>query len=125
MNKKPNKWVAATVGAVAAPLAMLYVAQPTWAAVYFVDLWMMSRQYTRTPWPFAVEVVLQLAICLGVAIHAYRLAVRYPADRPRPAYSRGPVVAGILIGWIALVAGFFYLLNWFVLELTPNRHGGI
>ncbi len=125
MNKKPNKWVAAVMGLVHQPMSMLYVAQPTWAAVYFLDLWMISRQNYQTPWPMAVGIALQVAIGVGGAIHAYRLAVAYPDDKPRPAYSRGPVVVGIVVGWIALAVGFLYFLEWGTQALSPSGWKGI
>ncbi len=110
MNKKPNKWAAAALGCFSAPLAMLYVVQPTWAAVYMAAFWMVMW-HAQTPWPLAVQVLLGLGICAVGAVQAYRFAVHYPADKPRPHYSRWYGIAAIWLVLFAMVIAVFFFLD--------------
>ncbi len=98
-NDKPNKWVAATLSLIIPVLGMLNVAQPTWAAVYFFAGIKMTQQFAgNDDLPIAAAVVLSLGIRVVAAVHAYRLAQQYPADKPRPFYSHGPIAVGLYLG---------------------------
>lgn len=105
VNNKPNKWLAALLGVFAQPIAMLYVAQPTWAVIYLLAGWMVAVQlgWSVKHAPLAGLLVL-LSIYPVCAIHAYRLAARYPVDKPRPRYSRWYGLVGALAG-LFLVLG--------------------
>jgi len=112
MNAKPNKWVAAALALLLPTIGMLNVAQPTWAAVYFFAVLMMGRQFSQDEHlPVAAAIALALAVRVGAAIHAYRLAVQYPPDKPRPAYSRGPVAVGIYAVLVCALLGVPFVLG--------------
>lgn len=107
MNNKPNKWVAAILGLFFQPLGMLYAAQPVWAAVYLVAAWVAAllAAWNLRHYPIAGIVVL-VAVYAVCAIHAYRLAARYPADKPRPHYSRWYGLLGVSAGFFVFIAMF-------------------
>jgi signal peptidase I len=111
-NQKPNKWLAGLMGFFVPPVGQLYVAQPTWAAVYLVALWMISIASASAHAP-AARALLMLAVCAGCAAHAYRFAVRYPADQARPRYSRWFGALGMVL--LALVP-VLVLTRIFVIE---------
>lgn len=98
-NRKPNKWLAALLGLFFPTIAQLYVAQPAWAAVYFVAFWTMSVGFAASHAPAAApaKALLMVVIGVGCAVQAYRFAVRYPADKPHPRYSRWFGALGVLL----------------------------
>lgn len=103
-NNKPNKWVASLMGFFIPPIGMLYVAQPAWAGIYFVGPLMIGFAPGAAPAFLAGKAVLLLAVRVGCAIHSYRFAARYPAERPRPRYSRWSGALGVfLLGLIPVV----------------------
>ncbi len=98
MNDRPKKWIAVVLSIIFPPLGMLYVVQPGWAFIYFliyfgfafIEFIYLSEFLNFPALPIAV-----LVIC---AIHAYRLAGRYPDAFPRPWYSRWYGLLAIYIG---------------------------
>ncbi len=107
VNNKPNKWVAAILGLLSQPIGMLYVAQPWWAAIYFFGsiLLVIQANLTLRQYP-VVAVIVMLVPAIVCPVHAYRLAGKYPADKPRPRYSRWYGLVGAFAG-IFLVVGVF------------------
>lgn len=113
MNKKPNKWLAAILSLIAPPVGMLYVSQLAWAAIYLfagLALAMLAFVYARQL--FFGSVVLVLGFQVVCAVHAYRLAGRYPADAPRLHYSRW---YGLIAAYAALFV-FMFGFRSFVFE---------
>lgn len=106
VSRKPNKWIAALLGLLLQPIGMLYVAQPGWAAVYFViDVIIVVA---RIPALRGIQLVGDVAgpiIAIVCAIHAYRLARNYDESRKRPWYSRWYSVPGIAATAAVLVVG--------------------
>ena len=105
-NWKPNKWVAAILGILMAPFAMLYLGRPRLALVYFLTIVLIVyAQYWlaksgNAPWAADVPVIWVLAILC--AMHAYRLAKSGSFPLPRVWYSRW-------YGMVAIVASYFIL----------------
>jgi signal peptidase I len=98
MTTKPNKWIAAVLGFLAPPLAMMYVARIGWAASYLLlalTLGITAEFYFHD---VAGLVLVQLIFLSGCVTHAYRLASRAPDAQSRPGYSRwyGLCGAGLL-----------------------------
>jgi len=105
MTRQPKKWIAVLLGLFLSPLALLYVARWTWAAVYLLvalALGVFSMFGRFADW----AAVLQLAFVIICAVHAYRLAARWPEGRERPLYSRWP---GLLGSVVALAALLFFV----------------
>ncbi len=128
MNNEPNKWLAAVLSIFAQPLGLLYVARPWWAAFYFtlaIGSALLAFAYGRAlgAWGFVAWAPL-----IASGIHAFRAAARFPADAPRPWYSRW---YGLSIVIFAVVATLM-LLRSFVLEsyhvsagsMQPNYERG-
>lgn len=112
MSNRPTKWVAVVLGLIGQPLAMLYVARPGWALVYFLlalasglaEFFYFRQIPTITVLPLAIPV-----IC---ALHAYKLASRCPDDIVRPWYSKW---YGLLATFLLLSTTVFFLRS-FVIE---------
>jgi len=112
VNNKPNKWLAAVLSIFAQPLGLLYVARPWWAAFYFVltiGSVLLAFVYGRVmgAWVFLVWVPP-----IASAIHAFRAAARFPADAPRPWYSRWYGLLCVPLAYVAVVV----LVRSFVIE---------
>lgn len=100
------------LGVVTPPIAMMYVAQLRWAGIYFLAalaVGLVDEFYLRE---IALGGLLSLAFLLTAAVHAYRLATRYPDEEPRPKYSRWYGLAGTAAALFAVVFG----IRAFILE---------
>lgn len=111
MPNSPRKWAAALLGFFAQPIGMLYVVQPQWAAAYLLvtlAIAIVGEFYIHQIPLMATGV--QLLLALACAIHAYRLAARYPEGKPRPDYSRWYGLLGTLLGLVTMVFGLRALI---------------
>jgi len=88
VSNKPKKWIAMVLSIFTLPLGMLYVAQPGWAVFYFLIYFGSIVFYFACSPDFLNVAVLPAAISVVCALHAYRIAGRYPDAWPRPWYSR-------------------------------------
>jgi signal peptidase I len=88
VNDKPSKWIAATLGVLVQPLAMLYVGRLGLAFVYLVAGLAIAAAALLRSGDSLLGALPNLAFIIVCAVHAYRLAARYEEGRPRPAYSR-------------------------------------
>lgn len=119
MNAKPNRWVALLLGVFMQPGAMLYVARPGWALFYFLlaltvrVLGTISSDAQSGDNPITL---LQFAIPLACAAHAYRLARRYPDGKRRPVYSRWYGLLG------SMAALFLIAMTFRAFVGEPYRH---
>ncbi len=105
MLDRPKKWLAALLGIFALPLGMMYVAQIRWAGIYLaiaLVVGVVGEFYLRET---VVAGVIQILFALTCATHAYRLAARYPAEKPRPAYSRWYGLLGTAFGLFLVAFG--------------------
>lgn len=103
VNVKPNKWLAAALGLIFHWLGLLYVGQPLWALAYFaaeMGLAFAGLVQLIPMWLLSVPV---LGIAVACAVQAYFVAVRYPAARPRPHYSRWYGLLGMAVAYVLLV----------------------
>lgn len=119
MNAKPNRWVAVLLGIFLQPGAMLYVARPGWALFYFLlalTMGVLGAIYSRAQSGENLIVLIQFAIILACAAHAYHLARTYPDGKRRPAYSRWYGLLGAMAAIVLIVI----TVRAFVGE--PNRH---
>ncbi|WP_020165509.1 signal peptidase I [Methyloversatilis discipulorum] len=119
MNAKPNRWVAVLLGVFLQPGAMLYVARPGWALFYFLlalTMGVLGEIYSSAPSGEYLITLIQFAIPLACAVHAYHLARTYPDGKRRPAYSRWYG----LLGATAAIVLIVITVRAFVGE--PNRH---
>jgi signal peptidase I len=100
VTNKPKKWVAALLAFFVQPLGMLYVARPGLALFYFVAVvatGILDFAYVHRTLAFTI---LPYLIAFACAVHAYRLAVRYPENLQRPWYSRWYGLLGVVGGLI-------------------------
>ena len=109
--RKPKKWIAAVLGLLIQPAAMLYVARPGWAAAYFAlaAIILLGNMFVLRGRELAGDAIV-LLVAIICAIHAYRLARDYRALK-RPWYSRWFGLAGIVAAFGALAFGaraFFF-----------------
>ncbi len=105
-SNKPSKWLAVVLSFVHPTLGMLYVVQPTAAALYLIIGGMLGKYALADKYsPMALVMVVTWGIRVVAALHAYIAAVQYPADKPRPYYSRGPVAVGLNVVVLLLVLG--------------------
>jgi signal peptidase I len=129
MNKKPNKWLAAVLSVFVQPLGLLYVARPWWAAFYFVvtiTASLLAFAYGRAlgAWAYLFWVPL-----IASVVHAFRAAARFPADAPRPWYSRWYGLLIVVAAYVAVVllgrsfVGETYLVNAGSMQPTYERGG--
>ncbi len=102
---KPNKWIAALLGLFAQPLALMYVGQLRWAAVYFLVILAAGVLGVFFLHQTLVAAAISFAFIVACAVHAYHFARRYPDDRPRPAYSRWYGLLGAAAAWLLIVFG--------------------
>jgi signal peptidase I len=107
MSNRPKKWIAVILSLFAPSLGMLYVAQLVWAAIYFfAAIGIVALMFVLIPrFPYAV-IFLSFALNVIGAIHSYRFASLYPADKARPHYSRWYGLLGIYLGTWFIVFGF-------------------
>jgi signal peptidase I len=101
----PKKWVAVLLGIFAPPIGMMYVAQMRWAGIYLLialGVGVIGEFYLRET---VVAGAIQILFALTCATHAYRLAARYPAEEPRPAYSRWYGLLGTAFGLFSVAFG--------------------
>jgi signal peptidase I len=119
---KPKKWIAALLAVIALPIGMVYVGQIGWAGIYLVlalAIGAVGELYLNTlPIVFGA---MQILLVLTCGVHAYRLAVRYPDDKPRPGYSRWYGLLAALCG-LALVA---YGVRAFLVEPFRSPSGAM
>lgn len=121
MPNKPKKWLAALLGIVAPPIAMMYVSQLQWAGVYLVlalVIGVVSEFYLRET---VFAAALQLAFLITCVVHAYGLAAKYPDDKPRPTYSHWYALLGTAVGLFSIVFG----VRAFVVELLRFPSGSM
>lgn len=105
MSAKPKKWVAVLLGIVAPPIAMMYASQLRWAGIYLVlalVIGVVGEFYLRET---VFAGALQLAFLITCVVHAYRLAAKYPDDKPRPTYSRWYALLGTAAGLFSIAFG--------------------
>lgn len=105
MPNKPKKWIAVLLGIFVPPIAMLYLSQLRWAGIYLLIalvVGLVEEFYFRDT---GVANALQLAYVLTCVTHAYRLAAKYPHDKPRPAYSRWYGLLGAAFGFLLVAFG--------------------
>ena len=88
MQDKPKKWIAATLGIVVQPLAMLYVGRLGLALVYLAAALVVATAVFLHAGQPLLGALANLAFVIVGATHAYWLAARWEEDRPRPSYSR-------------------------------------
>lgn len=70
------------------PIGMMYVGQIRWAGIYvLLALMLVIGAFCFHQFDVAIS-FLQILLALVATVHAYRLALSYPADKPRPIYSR-------------------------------------
>lgn len=117
MNWKPNKWMAAFLGLLFQPLAMLYVVRVKLALLYLflaiaitiLELYLFSSEVHL--WTDYIS--LNWLLMLFCAVHAYRIATSYEiVEGKRPWYSRW-------YGLISFPFGFFlvvFLIRAFLYE---------
>lgn len=121
MTNKPNKWLAALLAFFGQPLGMLYVARPRLALTYFttvIAVGIVGFGYAcRAP----AIALLPYAVALVCAIHAYRLAARYPESLKRPWYSRWYGLLSVLAGFSA----FTLATRSFVIEPFHSPAGSM
>jgi signal peptidase I len=104
-KSKPNKWIAAILGFISAPVGILYAGRWRIAALYLLlgfvlgTLGFVSRNFAEA----ANYSALFYAFFGG--LHAYRIAAVYPIGKNRPTYSK----------WYGLVALIFLMLALIVL----------
>jgi signal peptidase I len=106
MSKKPNKWSAAVLGLFIPPLGMMHVGQIRWAGIYAFGL--LAWYIAILCWPLSFTPFapfLEVLLILTCAVHTYRLASRYPIDKPRPVYSRWYGLMGAVVGYLVIVFG--------------------
>jgi len=110
VRNKPKKWLAALLGAIAPPIAMLYVAQMRWAGVYLLAglaVGVAGEFYLHDT---IVAAVMPIIYALTCAAHAYHFAKRYPDEKQRPVSSRWYGLLGAAAGLFLVafgVRGFF------------------
>lgn len=103
MSNKPNKWIAAVLGLVLMPTGMMYVARAKLALAYFsVAMTVAVLGFVSPVWPAASGAALAVLV-IACAVHAFRLAKRYPDGMPRPGYSRWYGVTATVVGWVVFV----------------------
>src|SRR5258706_1108020 len=102
--RKPKKRIAALLGLLIQPAAMLYVARPGWAAVYLALglIIALCNLFLFRGRELAGGLIL-LLFSIICAIHAYRLARDYRALLRRPWYSRWYGLGGIVAAFSALL----------------------
>ncbi|HEY9146500.1 MAG TPA: S26 family signal peptidase [Thiobacillus sp.] len=102
MNK-PNKWIAGILALLLSPfIGLLYAAQLRWAIVYLITL--VASAATFLWWDSAVFIGLIIFVITLIGIvHAFLATARYPAEFPRPIYSRWYGLIGIWLAFIALI----------------------
>jgi len=88
VNWKPKKWIAVVLGLFNLPLAMLYVVRPLWAVIYVGAALLigLANVFVFHLSSAASGVVLTAIVLVGTC-HAYRLATKYGAAKPRAWYS--------------------------------------
>jgi signal peptidase I len=102
---KPKKWIAVVLGLFAPPLAMLYVVQPLWAAIYVGALLLIGLVIVFVFHPSSAGFLnaTGTAFVLVATFHAYLFATKYSAAKSRAWYSH----------WYGLVAvGAFLVLTF-------------
>ncbi|HRE17896.1 MAG TPA: signal peptidase I [Rhodocyclaceae bacterium] len=112
MPNKPKKWLAALLGIVAPPIAMMYVAQARWAALYFLATLLAGASSLYYDNDQIVVAFLPIVLALLCAAHAYLYAKRYPDEQQRPAYSRWHG----LLGTVAVYFLIVFAVRAFLLE---------
>ena len=88
MTNRPKKSIAVLLSLFAQPLAMLYVARPGWALLYFLSGVAVTLVHLGYSHQHPSSVFLLVAVPVICAIHAYRIARHFPDDGARPWYSR-------------------------------------
>ena len=112
MPNKPNKWIAVLLVIFFPPIALMYVGRLGWAGIYLLVAFavgVLEEFFLRETFIEAVISVTFMVICV---VHVYRLALNYPNERLRPAYSRWYGLLGTAAGWI-LVA---FVIRIFIVE---------
>lgn len=107
LDRKPNRWIAAVLGLLSPPLAMLYVARPGWAASYFAVLAAIAFAgifVLRGNTGDVVAALAGLAVGIAAAVHAYRLARSYNWEM-RPWFSSWYGLVGIVATFAAITFG--------------------
>ena len=92
----PHHWLAAVLGLLFAPVAMLYVGAPRWAAGYLSLMVGAAFASYASGGGAAVDgalSVLSLCVAIGGAVQAYRRAGRIAPNDRRPRSSRWPAIA--------------------------------
>ncbi len=95
----PNKWIAAILGLFLQGFALLYVAQPAWTIFYFIVSLAIAIARISLSAAGGQGLLFDLvAVMLAIvaAVHAYRIASKWPQDKQRPAYSRWYGLLGIV-----------------------------
>jgi signal peptidase I len=104
LNSVPKRWLATLLALINPIVGLLYAAQGRWALVYAV---IMASSvvlfYTGAVVTEGVTGAIQWGLPLLGALQAFRAASRYPAAQPRPAYSRWPALALVLLATLALM----------------------
>lgn len=111
MSTKPKPWLAALLGVVAAPMGMLYVAKARWAISYLLLLLALTPLVFFGPWGAGAADLLKVLMAIVAAVHAYRIAQRYPDQPARPGYSRWYGLLGSALALVAIAFGaraFFF-----------------
>lgn len=84
----------------------MYVGQIRWAGVYILVALVLGVAGEFYFHQIAIVTgVMQIFLALTCAVHAYRLAKKYPDERPRPAYSRWYGLLGALLGLVSIAFG--------------------
>lgn len=112
MPNKPKKWIAVLLGIFAPPIALMYVAQLRWAGIYLLlalAIGVVGEFYLRET---VIATAIHIAFVVTCAVHAYRLARKYPDEQPRPRYSRWYGLLGTAVGLFSVA----FAVRAFVVE---------
>jgi len=102
----PKKWIAALLGFFALPIAFMYVGRLRLAGIYLLAALVISVAVIFYLHGTDTHLVISaLALQITAAVHAFRLADRYPDDKPRPAYSRWYGLIGASAVLVAVAVG--------------------
>lgn len=113
LNSQPKRWIAVLLGVFFSPLAMLYVGQRRWAVIYLLaSVCMAVLNFLYLNGVPLVGVVAGLFLPVVCAVHAYRLAGRFPAGAVRTHDSRWYGLLAVGLGLFALV----FMVRAFVVE---------
>lgn len=76
------------LGILSPPMALMYVGQLRWAGIYLLTALAVGAAGEFLLRGTIIAAAITVIFTITCAVHVYRLALRYPDERQRPAYSR-------------------------------------